>query len=99
MAHPLDETSPRDDASDERSDAAVSERDEKTEVRRGAKVTMGNPSWFVTVMVGLMLAGLAWVVTFYVSDQRYPIEKIGRWNLGVGFGLVLAGFVMTTRWR
>ena len=50
-------------------------------------------------MVGLMLAGLAWVVTFYVSDQRYPIEKIGRWNLGVGFGLVLAGFVMTTRWR
>ena len=28
-----------------------------------------------------------------------PIPGVGHWNLAVGFGLLMAGFVMTTRWR
>lgn len=59
-----------------------------------------NPPWFVPVMVGLMILGLLWVVTFYISGtHQYPIPAIGRWNLAVGFGLAMAGFAMTTRWR
>jgi hypothetical protein len=63
------------------------------------KVKVGNPVWFVPVMLTLMVVGLIWVVTFYITSQRFPIEAIGRWNLAVGFGLMMTGFAMTTRWR
>jgi hypothetical protein len=58
-----------------------------------------NPSWWVPVMVSLMVAGLAWVVTTYISETRWPVPVLGSWNLAVGFGLILAGFGMTMRWR
>ncbi|MGJ7439514.1 cell division protein CrgA [Aquipuribacter sp. MA13-6] len=58
-----------------------------------------NPRWWVPVMVGLMVLGLVWIVVFYITQQAYPIPGIGLWNLGVGFGLAMAGFLMTTRWR
>ncbi|HVN13511.1 MAG TPA: cell division protein CrgA [Kineosporiaceae bacterium] len=58
-----------------------------------------NPRWFAPVMVGLMVLGLIWVVVFYVSQTAYPIPGIGNWNLVIGFGFLLAGFGMTTRWR
>ena len=64
-----------------------------------AKPKVGNPAWFVPVMVSLMVVGLLWVVVYYISSQQYPIEALGRWNLGVGFGLMLGGFGMATRWR
>jgi hypothetical protein len=60
---------------------------------------MANPPWFVPVMLGLMLLGLVWVVTFYVTESKYPVPNIGYWNLGIGFGLMISGFMMTTRWR
>lgn len=60
---------------------------------------LGNPPWFVPVMVGLMVVGLLWVVVFYITSERYPIAPLGRWNLGIGFALMLGGFGMTTRWR
>lgn len=58
-----------------------------------------NPRWFVPVMLGLMVLGLIWVVVFYISETSYPIPRIGTWNLLIGFGLLLTGFGMTTRWR
>jgi len=59
-----------------------------------------NPRWFVPVMIGLMLIGLVWVVTYYISGaHEYPVPQIGRWNLGAGFAFMMAGFLMTTRWR
>jgi hypothetical protein len=64
-----------------------------------AKPKVGNPAWFVPVMLTLMVVGLLWIVVFYITSQRFPIESLGRWNLGIGFGLMLVGFGMTTRWR
>lgn len=58
-----------------------------------------SPRWWAPVMLTLMVLGLAWIVVFYISQTAYPIPKIGSWNLGIGFGLLLAGFAMTTRWR
>jgi Cell division protein CrgA len=58
-----------------------------------------NPRWFVPVMLGLMVIGLLWVVVYYISQTAYPIPKIGNWNLMLGFGMMLVGFGMTTRWR
>ena len=67
--------------------------------RRSKKKAMGNPPWFVPVMLGLMVLGLLWVVTFYVMETKYPIPNIGNMNLVIGFGLMISGFLMTTRWR
>jgi hypothetical protein len=67
--------------------------------KRSTKSTMSNPSWFVPVMVGLMVVGLLWVVTFYVTAEKYPIPNFGLKNLVIGFALMISGFLMTTRWR
>jgi Cell division protein CrgA len=68
--------------------------------KRNPKATMANPPWFVPVMLGLMLVGLLWVVTFYVTQpDGYPIPSLQYWNLGIGFTMMISGFLMTTRWR
>lgn len=66
---------------------------------RAQKAKVGNPPWFVPLMCTLMIVGLLWTATFYITGQEYPVPQIGRWNLGVGFALMLSGFAMTTRWR
>jgi hypothetical protein len=64
-----------------------------------SKAKKPNPPWFVPLMLGLMLLGLAWIVVTYLSSWNYPIPGISAGNLAIGFGLIMAGFVMTTRWR
>ncbi len=58
-----------------------------------------SPSWFAIVMVALLIVGLIWVVVYYLSNNAYPIPHIHNWNLIAGFGVLLAGFAMLTRWR
>lgn len=58
-----------------------------------------NPRWWAPVMVALLVLGLVWIVVFYITDRLYPVPGIGLWNLGIGFAIAMAGFVMTTRWR
>ncbi|QFG67365.1 cell division protein CrgA [Ornithinimicrobium pratense] len=58
-----------------------------------------NPSWFVPIMCGLMILGVLWVATFYITAGNWPVGDWGYWNLGIGMGLIMAGFVMATRWR
>jgi hypothetical protein len=58
-----------------------------------------NPVWFKPIMFGFMLVGLVWILTYYVSQARYPITDIGAMNIVIGFGLMFVGFLMTTRWR
>lgn len=58
-----------------------------------------SPQWYVTTMLALMGIGVAWVVITYITESRWPIGAIGQWNLAVGFGLLILGFGMTTRWK
>jgi hypothetical protein len=50
-------------------------------------------------MVALMVLGLAYIVVFYLSQGKYPVEALGPWNVVIGFGVIMAGFLMSTRWR
>ena len=50
-------------------------------------------------MCTLMVVGLFWLVTYYLSSEKLPIPGIGLGNMAIGFGLILVGFGMTTRWR
>ena len=66
---------------------------------RSAKAQAPNPEWWVPVLVTLLLLGLAWIVTFYISQGTWPIRSFGYWNLVAGFGLLIGGFGMAMRWR
>lgn len=62
-----------------------------------------SPRWLVPTMVGLWLVGLAWIATFYVTAStgtKVPLmSDLDNWNLGIGFGAIIAGVVLSTRWR
>lgn len=60
---------------------------------------MPLPTWYKVIMFGLMILGLAWIIVWYLSEGRLPLQALGGWNIMVGFVIALAGFVMTTRWQ
>jgi len=58
-----------------------------------------NPVWFKPIMFGFMLLGLAWLLVFYISGGLFPFPELGNNNIWIGIGIMLVGFLMTTRWR
>jgi hypothetical protein len=68
-----------------------------------------NPAWFVRLMFGFLIGGLAWIITYYTTGAQWPLGSgfaninaalnLGNWNIAIGFGLVLVGFGMSTRWK
>jgi hypothetical protein len=50
-------------------------------------------------MVACFLIGIIWLVTYYASNGDAPIPAIHAWNLLIGFGFGIAGFILSTRWR
>jgi len=58
-----------------------------------------SPKWLAPTMVAAFLIGLFWIVTFYVSQTRYPVPHIGAWNMLIGFSFIAFGFSLATKWR
>jgi hypothetical protein len=50
-------------------------------------------------MVALLLVGLAWIALFYVTGGSLPAAALGDWNLVVGFGFIIGGVALSTKWR
>lgn len=57
-----------------------------------------NPVWLVPTIVSLFILGVLWVIVYYVSGAKYPLD-IGNLNILVGFGFLIVGFIFTTRWK
>ena len=67
--------------------------------KRGAKVRDDlNPVWFKPLMFGFLLLGLVWILVYYLSSGRAP-TPLGDWNLLVGIGIAMVGFLMMTNWK
>jgi len=64
-------------------------------------VRLDSPRWLAPTMVTLLIVGLLYVVVFYVAGADIPfMAKLGNLgNVGIGFGLMAAGFGLSTRWR
>jgi hypothetical protein len=63
-----------------------------------------SPAWYPIVMAAVLLLGLAYMVTYYLtssgSDPHIPVmADLGAWNFAVGFGVMLLGLIMAVRWR
>ncbi len=65
----------------------------------GSTAPVPSPQWYAPVMIALFVTGLIYIVVFYLTSGSYPIEKIGSWNIVVGFAIIMGGFGMSTRWR
>jgi hypothetical protein len=79
---------------------AKAEQAERRAARRAAELEPGPlPTWYKVIMFGLMIIGLLWIVVYYLTMGLAPIPQAGGWNIGIGFGIAVIGFVMTTRWR
>ncbi|MBO6003785.1 MAG: cell division protein CrgA [Aeriscardovia sp.] len=75
------------------------QEDNDKRIKKAIKKAKTNPKWFVPVFAALLVIGLAWVVVNYVTSGQYPIPGIKNWNLLIGFGLMLIGFIMTMWWK
>ncbi|MCV2491239.1 cell division protein CrgA [Geodermatophilus sp. YIM 151500] len=65
-----------------------------------ARAARPSPRWYAPVMVTLMLLGLLWIVVYYVANERIAfLSALGPWNFAIGFGAMVAGLVMSMRWR
>jgi hypothetical protein len=58
-----------------------------------------SPQWVPGLAVGLIVAGIGWLATYYLSQASYPVESWGVWNLAVGFGLMVGSLGVFTQWR
>ncbi|MVU79837.1 cell division protein CrgA [Nocardia sp. ET3-3] len=59
-----------------------------------------SPIWYVGIMLGFMLAGLAWLLVYYLANEHIGwMSDLGAWNFLIGFGLMVVGLIMTMRWR
>ncbi|MFE7775531.1 cell division protein CrgA [Streptomyces sp. NPDC057445] len=67
--------------------------------KQATNIKLTSRSWVAPVMLALFLIGLAWIVLFYVTDGRLPIESIHNWNIVVGFGFIAGGFAVSTQWK
>ncbi|MFJ3957329.1 cell division protein CrgA [Arthrobacter sp. NPDC090010] len=74
-------------------------RSSRPDTAKKEKAYRPTPTWYKVVMFGLMILGLLWIMVFYITSGQWPVPPLGGWNIGAGFGLLLLGFLMTTRWR
>ena len=75
------------------------QQDQTKRVEKTIAQAKPNRRWFVPTFIALLVVGLAWVVTNYITAGSYPIPKIGNWNLLIGFAIMLVGFIMTMWWN
>lgn len=65
-----------------------------------AKVAGPSHPVYVATFLGLMLAGLLWLVVNYLAASSIPFMlALGPWNYLIGFALIVVGLLMTMGWR
>ena len=58
-----------------------------------------SPVWVPALAVTLIVAGIGWLVVFYLSGSRYPAQSWGYWNLAIGFGAMVGALGLLSKWR
>ncbi|HCT15371.1 cell division protein CrgA [Corynebacterium nuruki] len=82
---------------DAQSGSTSSAADRRTPVKLNAT---GTPRWYIVLMLGLMLLGLAWLVVNYIAGDKIPfMQDLDAWNYLIGFGLFIVGLLMTMGWK
>ena len=79
---------------------ASTEANEAAAAATRAHVAAPSSPLYIGIMLGLMILGLLWLVVYYLWGQNIPfLAGLGSWNFAIGFALMIAGLLMTMRWR
>jgi hypothetical protein len=79
---------------------SASQANETAAVTARTKVAAPSGPVYLSVMLGLMVLGLLWLVVFYLWGSNIPfMDGLGNWNFAIGFVLMIAGLLMTMGWR
>lgn len=59
-----------------------------------------SPPWLAPTMVACFIIGLVWISLYYVTGANMPgLRTLRGFNLVGGFGLIVGGVVLATRWH
>ncbi|WP_238019908.1 cell division protein CrgA [Dactylosporangium sp. AC04546] len=64
-----------------------------------------SPVWVPALAVGFVVVGIAWLVTYYLTQGFFDVEafsalaKLEYWNLAIGFGFLVASLAVFSKWR
>ena len=80
--------------------SASTQANEAAAAAARAHVAAPSSPLYVAIMLSLMVLGLVWLVVYYLWGASIPfIAELGNWNFAIGFALMIAGLLMTMRWR
>ncbi len=62
---------------------------------------LGSPTWLAPTMTACFVIGLVYIVLFYLAGPNIPVMKSlsALVNVGIGFGFIVVGFFLSTRWK
>lgn len=59
-----------------------------------------SPPWYGGLILAMFVLGIVWLLAYYLSQNAIPgLDVLGNWNLLIGFGFVVVGLALATRWR
>lgn len=59
-----------------------------------------SPPWVGASILGLFVFGITYLVLYYVTGGGIlGQQRLGGWNILVGFSFIVAGFGMLTQWQ
>jgi hypothetical protein len=59
-----------------------------------------SPPWYGGLILAMFVLGIVWLLVYYLSNGGVlGLENLGGWNLMIGFGFVVIGLGLATRWR
>ena len=59
-----------------------------------------SPPWYGGLILAMFVLGIVWLLVYYLSNGGVlGLENLGGWNLMIGFGFVVVGLGLATRWR
>jgi hypothetical protein len=64
-------------------------------------VNLDSPRWLAPLMVTFFVIGLLYIITFYLAGASVPgmSSLSAAANIGIGFGFIIVGFFLSTKWR
>ncbi len=80
--------------------SAATHANESAAAATRAHVAAPSSPVYIGIMLALMVLGLVWLVVYYLWGSSIPfVADLGNWNFAIGFALMIAGLLMTMRWR
>ena len=65
-----------------------------------------SPTWVPVTAVSLIVFAIVWLVVYYLTGQFWDLgesftflAELRYWNLGIGFGAMIAALVLLSKWR